>query len=100
MTEESIQGLLKDYLYLFSGLVARLTLRLPKQHGIIKVNSDNPVVGYGEEVMLDFRRYITHPFFIKKRPFLELCILWGNALETRAPVHVMGFVTSVPMVIY
>ena len=54
MTEESIHGLLKDYLYLFSGLVARLTLRLPKQHGIIKVNSDNPVVGYGEEVMLDF----------------------------------------------
>ncbi len=27
MTEEYIQGLLKDYLYLFRGLLARLTLR-------------------------------------------------------------------------
>ncbi len=51
------------------------------------MNSDNPVVGYGEEVMLDFSRYITHPFFMKNDGFGEKCILWANALETRGPVH-------------
>ena len=87
MTEESIQGLLKDYLYLFRGLVVRLSLRQPKQHGIIKVNSDNPVVGYGEEVMLDFRRDITHPFFTKKRPLLGKVDLVGKCPRNEGPVH-------------
>jgi len=73
---------------------------LPKQHGIIKVNSDNPVVGYGEEVMLDFRRYITHPFFTKKRLRLGIVTFVGKCPRNAPTGTRPRPVTSLPMVIY